>query len=261
MATTFTSKLRFSQLGSGNRNVWGGVLNDGATLAENSITGVISVDMSLGDVVATANNGAQDQARYAVIRAVGNPGVATRIVLPNTNKLLVAVNDTSPGFTVTFATSVGGVVVLPGYSTLLWVDADDGVVREVSAPNNVVATPTGMTTYSAIPSIPASGFMEVKAMLYGTMVVGLARITSPPTVATATVVFDTSPYLPSTMNSIAQVDFPCQISEGGTRRDCFMRIPAAGGDWTFNRVSGAFGAASAKSPYGVGYIPFYYPVV
>jgi len=268
MATTYTSQLRLALLGSGNKDVWGGLENNQALLAENALTGMVTVDVTTSDVTLTRANGAEDQARYAVVRAIGAPAATKTVIFPSITKLLVAINDTSPIQPVKFATSVGGVTLTTSTPALLWVDSDKGTVRTVAAGLNAVPTPTVLTTYgngliptnvvAAPPTSPVT--LDLKAVVVGSMVYGVAKFSGVGVINAATLVFDTSPYITSTLSPPYTCDFPVNILEGGSaNRDSYLRIPSGGADWSFIWGGGAYGNTT-KIWYS-GYLPFFYPLV
>lgn len=129
---SFTVLLRLVlQETGGNQNQWGFINNASAiNLIEDAIAARLDLDVTpaTNPVTLTAANGADDQARNAVIALTGNPGEAKDIIVPSTSKLYIVSNETSPGFDMTIKTNANpGVVVSPGTRIAVVVDpvADD----------------------------------------------------------------------------------------------------------------------------------------
>lgn len=145
MADTFTALLRLVlQETGGNQNVWGTINNASAIdLLEDAIAGLSNIDVTAGDVVLTASNGAADQARSAILVVSGNPGVARDITVPSTSKVYVVSNETSPGFDVTIKTALGsGLVVSAATRVAVVVDAvadDVFVIGDIPLATETVA--------------------------------------------------------------------------------------------------------------------------
>ena len=96
MPTTYSSSLRLALLGNGeDAGTWGQLTNTNlGTLLEQSITGVITVDLSVGNVTLTSYNGVTDQSRNAVIVVTGTQTSTNNVIVPNVPKTYV-VNNTS----------------------------------------------------------------------------------------------------------------------------------------------------------------------
>jgi len=263
MANSYTAKLRFPLLDGPNRNVWGGLLNKGLDIAEDAVTGIVSIDVTNSDVVLSTANGLVDQARYAVVRVTGDPGTARTIVFPNITKMVVAVNDTDPGFDVVFGTSSGGVTVNPGGVVLLFVDSSINMVRAVSAGGSAVLAPTSIPAINAgvIPSLPASGNLNLRGVVYGNMFMGLAKIDMVPFLSTATTIFGTSPYITAALSPLNNLSFAMDMYQDTTQVGAYLTVMAGGADWVFSRTLGVFAATTDRSLTTVGYQPIFYPLV
>lgn len=267
MANTFTSYLRLPLLDDGNVNVWGGVLNSALRLIEDATTGILDVDVTSSDVTLTEADGRTDQARFKVLRITGDPGIERTVIVPrDVPKIFVVINDTNPGFTVRISSLATNVAVEPGEVVRLWMDGLGLQINSINAPNNSVTMPVNSApTLVSVPSVPASGTMQIAYDRVGNMVMGSVLISATPTLSTGTVVFDTSPTALAALAPPYDCDFPCLINESGTARYSFLRIPAGGGDWTFNRCSGTFGAVTTRSMASIsGFpvrLPFAYPLV
>jgi len=96
MVDTYTNSLRLTKPEVGaNDDSWGPLLNDGMiSLLEAGVAGVTTVDVTAGDVVLTANNGAADQARAMILRVIGTPPFIRLLTIPSVSKLYFVINET-----------------------------------------------------------------------------------------------------------------------------------------------------------------------
>ena len=83
MPTTYSTSLRLALLGNGeDAGTWGQLTNTNlGTLLEQSITGVITVSLSAGNVTLTSYNGVSDQARNAVIVVTGTQSTTNNVIV------------------------------------------------------------------------------------------------------------------------------------------------------------------------------------
>ncbi len=129
MATTYTPALRLSKPASGDLvGTWGTTVNNEVTtLIEQALTGNTEVAITSGvDYTLTANDGATDEARKAVLNCTGALSVAGVVICPAANKLYAVLNNTTGGYKVTVKTAAGtGVDVQPGATALVYCDGTD----------------------------------------------------------------------------------------------------------------------------------------
>ena len=114
MPSTYSPNLRIELIASGEQaNTWGITTNNNlGTLLEQSIAGVVSVDISAADVNLSQLNGLSDQSRNMVIEATGTPPAIRTITCPNTaTKVYVVVNTTA--YALIFKTLSGSGVTVP----------------------------------------------------------------------------------------------------------------------------------------------------
>jgi hypothetical protein len=145
MADAFTSNLRLRKPEVGTYDdAWAAPVNEMLSVAEQSIAGAYSADVTSGNVTLTSNNGTDDQARRMFIYAIGTQAVTTRtITVPDTPKLYVLVNNSAQQ--VTFQRSGGGttLVVRAGQSCLVFVTSAG--IFEVPLSGNPVADVATLT--------------------------------------------------------------------------------------------------------------------
>lgn len=89
MVDTYTPSNRLTKQEIGaNANTWGNVLNDGViALVDNSLDGQLSLDVTLGDITLTTNNGAVDQARNRLLDITSAATANRVVILPDVPKL------------------------------------------------------------------------------------------------------------------------------------------------------------------------------
>ena len=160
MATTnFTTSLKLALPTTGDLvGTWGDAINNSiTTLLDTAVAGNITKDMAaLGtDWTLTSNNGATDEARYAILIPYGNTGATRSIYAPKVSKSYIVVNKTdasviirggptSPTTGVTVAT--GATVVVAWDSNLATPDFVAITPASISGVVPVANGGTGATT-------------------------------------------------------------------------------------------------------------------
>lgn len=130
MPTTYSASLRLADIGDGElAGTWGAVTDTNiCTLLESAIAGRSQVAVTTADVTLTANNGADDQARHAIIELTGASTAARNVICPSAEKLYVVWNNTTGGFDHTFKTAAGtGIAVPNGKKAWLFCDGTNVV--------------------------------------------------------------------------------------------------------------------------------------
>ena len=130
MPATYSSNLRLELIASGEQaNTWGNTTNTNfGTLLEEAITGNVQIDISAGNKVLSALNGAYDEARAMVIVAIGSAGVTRTITSPaNVSKVYILHNDSTTDVTIKTAAAGTplGVTVPAGTAKLVYTDGTD----------------------------------------------------------------------------------------------------------------------------------------
>ena len=108
MPSTYSPSLRIELIGIGEQsNTWGVTTNNNlGTLIEQSIAGLVEVDVTVGDVTLTALDGAADQSRNMILNVTGIPGTARSVFAPQVSKMYIITNNSDSD--VTLATTAGG---------------------------------------------------------------------------------------------------------------------------------------------------------
>ena len=126
MASTFTTRIRLNKQGTGdNDSTWGIVLNDEVIeLTDFAIAGYTTISLVGGDVSLTANDGAADTARSAMLELTGTLTGDTGVYLPSgITKSYIVKNNTSGSFNATILIDGGtGTAVPQGGSIIVMTD-------------------------------------------------------------------------------------------------------------------------------------------
>lgn len=148
MPSTYSTKLRLEMMATGEKGgLWGAITNTNVgTLLEQAIAGVRTISIS-GNYTLSALDGADDEARNAVLVFTGSPASNANIIIPSTSKTYVVRNSTSSGNTITIKTSSGsGAVVANGTTALVYCDGTDCFLGAFPVNNSGSYTFTTLTT-------------------------------------------------------------------------------------------------------------------
>ncbi len=121
MASTYSTNLRLELMATGeNRGTWGTKANNDFNLIEQAITGATTIPMGDANVTLTANNGATDQARSAILKFTGTNTATRTATIPTVPKVYLVLNNTGQSLIV----SNGGssVTVGNGEQKLVYTD-------------------------------------------------------------------------------------------------------------------------------------------
>lgn len=161
MVATYSSNIRLTKQGTGDNNsTWGTVLNSEVIdLVDFAITGYTTISLAGGDVSLTANNGATDQSRSAILELSGTMTGDAGVYLPSgVSKIYIVNNNTSGAFDATILINGGtGHTVPQGGSAVVYTDG-------------VTVTPTFDST--------GLGFGTAATLNYGTSVNQLIPVSS-----------------------------------------------------------------------------------
>ena len=130
MPSTYSQNLRLELIASGEQaNTWGNTTDTNlGTLIEEALTGAVQIDISSGNKVLTALNGAYDQARAMVIIVTGASASPRTFTSPaNVSKVYVVDNTTNADVTIKTAAAGTpvGVLIPSGTSKFVYTDGTD----------------------------------------------------------------------------------------------------------------------------------------
>ena len=146
MATTnFTTSLKLALPTTGDLvGTWGDAINNSiTTLLDTAVAGNITKDMAaLGtDWTLTSNNGATDEARYAILIPYGNTGTTRSIFAPKVSKSYIIVNKTNASVVIRGGPTspTTGVTVATGATVVVAWDSN------LATPDFVAITPASIS--------------------------------------------------------------------------------------------------------------------
>ena len=131
--------------------LWGAITNTNVgTLLEQAVTGARTISIS-GNYTLTALDGADDEARNAVLVFTGALAGNVNIIIPSVPKTYVVRNSTSGGNTVTIKTSAGaGAVIANGNTALVYCDGTTTALGSFPYNNSGAVSATSLTTTGAV---------------------------------------------------------------------------------------------------------------
>jgi hypothetical protein len=97
MSSTYSPNLRVELIGTGDQaGTWGSTTNTNlGTLLENAVSGYVSVSITSANQALTALNGADDQARNAVLALTTTTGANFAVYAPPSPKTYVVTNSSA----------------------------------------------------------------------------------------------------------------------------------------------------------------------
>jgi microcystin-dependent protein len=169
MASTYTTDNRLELMATGeNSNTWGSKTNTNITLLEQKISGYLAVAIVDGNNTLSANNGATDQTRQAILKLTGALTTATTVITPAVANNWTIVNATTGSQTVTFKPSGGTGLVVPndGIGHFYWTDG--ATMFYTTGPADITCT-----TLSATGAITGGSVATSSATITGGTISGV----------------------------------------------------------------------------------------
>ena len=118
MPASFTTRNRFTEqeIGS-NENTWGNILNEVLQLVDDSLDGIVSLDVTLGNEILTFLNGDTDEARNRILLITNNSGTSRTVTLPDVQKLYFVrvLNSSGSSTKITNSSDASGVTITEAY--------------------------------------------------------------------------------------------------------------------------------------------------
>ena len=127
MATNYTNLLGFALPTTGELSgTWGQVVNDSITeLVEDSIAGTATASVTSGDwTLSTTGSGAANEARCAIIRPTGSPGVSRNVIAPSSSKAYIVDNQSNASIVFKGAATVGVTIAAGKQALVAWNGSD-----------------------------------------------------------------------------------------------------------------------------------------
>jgi hypothetical protein len=135
MPTSYTSLLGFALPVTGElQGTWGTTVNDSITeLVEDAIAATATASVTSGNwTLSTTGSGSANEARCAIIRPTGTPGVSRDVIAPGQSKAYI-VDNQSDAAVVFKATATTGVTIAAGKQALVAWNGSDFVQVGASA--------------------------------------------------------------------------------------------------------------------------------
>lgn len=127
MATQYTSLLGFAKPTTGElAGTWGVTINDSFTqLADDAIASTAVIDVTGGNVtLTTTGSGASNEARRAIIRVTGSPGVTRNVIAPSQSKVYSVINQSDSSIVFKGAATTGVTIGAGVAQVLAWNGTD-----------------------------------------------------------------------------------------------------------------------------------------
>lgn len=157
MSSTYSPDLRLELIGTGDQaGVWGSTTNINlGTLLENAVAGYTSVSIIASPQALTAEDGATDEARFAVIALTTTTSANFTVCIPPNSKLYTFYNASSYTATISNSTAPNGItlsggatVAIPAGKTVsVWTDGTN-----VAQQSNYLTSPTFVTPVLGTPT-------------------------------------------------------------------------------------------------------------
>ena len=127
MATNYTNLLGFALPTTGElAGTWGQVVNDSITeLVEDSIAGTATASVTGGNwTLSTTGSGAANEARCAIIRPTGTPGVSRNVIAPSSSKAYIVDNQSDAAIVFKGAATTGVTIAAGKQALVAWNGSD-----------------------------------------------------------------------------------------------------------------------------------------
>lgn len=152
MSSTYSPDLRLELIGTGDQaGVWGNTTNTNlGTLIENAVAGYTSVSIIASPQALTAEDGAEDEARFAAIALTTSTGANFTVCIPPNSKLYTLYNASSYTATITNSTVKNGIiasggttVAIPAGKTMsVWSDGTNVAQQNTQLISPSISSPT-----------------------------------------------------------------------------------------------------------------------
>lgn len=127
MATSYTTLLGFALPVTGELDgTWGDTVNNSITqLVEDSVAGTATQSVAGGDwTLTTTGSGAANQARCAIIRPTGSPGVSRNVIAPGSSKAYIVDNQSNAAIVFKASATTGVTIAASKQALVAWNGSD-----------------------------------------------------------------------------------------------------------------------------------------
>jgi hypothetical protein len=166
MASEFSPSLRIELIGAGEQaGTWGTTTNTNlGTLIEDAIAGYAAITISSAAQALTANNGAADQSRNAILQ-LNSAAQAFAVYAPPESKQYTVFNNTSYTATIYNSTALGnttaagtGVAIPAGQTMTVWSNGTNFRVQNSRIEGDVTGNAATATTLQTARTINGTSF-------------------------------------------------------------------------------------------------------
>ena len=123
MVSTYTTRNKHEKQAPGeNTNTWGGILNNTIDLTDVSLDGIVTVNLSAGNVTLTNGNAVSNQARYRMLRLEGSITTGKDLILPDAEKWYLidnALSTSAANVTIRNTSDITGIDISTGTGNLI----------------------------------------------------------------------------------------------------------------------------------------------
>ena len=165
MPSTYDPLLRLELQATGeNATTWGVKTNTNLDLLAESIAGAVNLNVAgSGDYALSTANGAEDEARQAILVLTGLLTGNRNIIVPSSPKNYTVINNTTGAFTVTLKQSGGAGLVIPTTGPTITVCTSTTCVDSIGATpytKSFLAATSAASAQEVLALIPSGAIME-----------------------------------------------------------------------------------------------------
>ena len=165
MPSTYDPLLRLELQATGeNATTWGTKTNTNLELLAESIAGAVNLNVAgSGDYTLSTANGADDEARQAILVLTGTLTGNRNIIVPSSPKNYTVINNTTGAFTVTLKQSSGSGVVVPQGGPTISVCTSTTCVDSIGATpytKSFLAATSATAAQTVLGAVPPGAIME-----------------------------------------------------------------------------------------------------
>jgi hypothetical protein len=167
MTTAYTSLLGLALPVDGElTGTWGQVVNTSITsLLDTAVAGAATTSVASADWTLSTTSGAANEARAAILRPTGSPGVSRNIIAPSQSKAYIVQNQSNAAVVVK-GSATTGVSIAAGKTALVAWNGSDFIEITPSTISSTLPVALGGTNSTATPTAGGAGYGTGTAHAY-----------------------------------------------------------------------------------------------
>jgi hypothetical protein len=167
MTTAYTSLLGLALPVDGElTGTWGQVVNNSITsLLDTAVAGAATTSVASADWTLSTTSGAANEARAAILRPTGSPGVLRNIIAPGQSKAYIVQNQSNAAVVVK-GSATTGVTIAAGKTALVAWNGSDFIEITPSTISSTLPVALGGTNSTATPTAGGAGYGTGTAHAY-----------------------------------------------------------------------------------------------